>query len=166
MRRAGLYCPEKPETSAVISVSNGGSSFLYELNHSGKMAAALEEIGRYDVVEEIWDKEELLRRGYIHFGGKFDFLPDAIVGYRDGVCCSNTDREDGVYSLPTRYKSTHGFSPSHQNMNGFLVVRGSRFRKGAYLETGSLKDIAPTIAQMLALDFSAQGEPLYDLLCR
>lgn len=166
LRRAGLYCPEKPETSAVISVSNGGSSFLYELNHSGKMAAALEEIGRYDVVEEIWDKEELLRRGYIHFGGKFDFLPDAIVGYRDGVCCSNTDREDGVYSLPTRYKSTHGFSPSHQNMNGFLVVRGSRFRKGAYLETGSLKDIAPTIAQMLALDFSAQGEPLYDLLCR
>lgn len=164
LRGAGLYCPQNPEMSAVISVSNGGSAFLYELNESGRIADALKEISRYDVVEEIWDKEELLRRGYTHLGGAFDYLPDAIVGYRDGVCCSNTDREEGVYSMPTRYKSTHGFSPSHQNMNGFMVVRGSHFRKGACVEKGSLKDIAPTIAEMLALDFSAQGEPLRDLM--
>lgn len=165
LRRAGLYCPERPEESKVISVSNGGSSFLYELNGSGGMAAALEEIARYDdVVEEIWDREEMLRRGYKNLGGAFDFLPDAIVSYRDGVCCSNTDREDGVYSLPSRYKSTHGFSTSHPNMNGFLVAGGSGFKKGACRQNGGLKDIAPTIAELFSLEFSAEGTPLRELL--
>lgn len=164
LRRAGLYCPQNPDASQVISVSNGGSSFLYELGGSGGIDAALEELGRYDVVEEIWNQEELLRRGYLRTGGEFDFLPDAMVSYRDGVCCSNADREDGVYSMPARYKSTHGFSPSHQNMNGFLVAAGSRFKKGACRERGLLMDIAPTIAELYALDFSARGTALRDLL--
>ena len=164
LRRAGLYCPQELGTSKVVSVSNGGSSFLYELNGDGNIAAALEAIGCYDVVEEIWDKEEMLRRGYICFDNEFDFLPDAIVGYRDGVCCSNTDCEGGVFSKPTRYKSTHGFSSSHQNMNGFMVVRGDQFKKGVCMEKGTLKDIAPTIAKMFSLNFSAQGIVLQDLL--
>lgn len=164
LARIGLYDPEHPENSQVLSVSNGGSSFLYTCDGSEALHQALREFSRYDVVEEIWDREELARRGYISYGDKFDFLPDAIISYQDGVCCSNTVPEEGIYSPPTRYKSTHGFSPSHPNMNGFLVAAGSHFQKGAYLPQGALQDIAPTIAEIFHLDFSAQGRPLHGLL--
>ena len=139
------------------AVSAGGSLAVYWLEEPSaddrrRLATALDRLRTTGAVQEIIDRRQL---------GTLQADPDAelMIEAAPGFCFS--DRLEGpVVSDSARDRGTHGFLPSHPGMEAMFIARGREIAPGKNLGRISLKQIAPTLAQVMGLpaDILAPGE--------
>ncbi len=110
-------------------------------------------------IEKIYGKEELKA---LHVPSSVAYMLEARAGY----CFSDewegsvvTDLEDkGV-----KY-ATHGFLPDKPGYKCNLVISGDCIKKGYQLEEIQMVDIAPTMAEILGIEFgNCDGRPLKEI---
>jgi hypothetical protein len=74
-----------------------------------------------------------------------DLLLEAEEGY------SFVDDADGEVVGPPRYLGTHGQRGSRPDNGAFFLAAGAGIARGATLGAISSRDVAPTLARLLAL---------------
>jgi hypothetical protein len=143
-------------------VSAGGSLAVYWLEEPSpddrrRLATAMDRLKATGAVQEIidWRHLEALQAD-----------PDAIfmIEAAPGFCLS--DRLDGpVVSDSTKDRGTHGYLPSRAGMEAMFAVVGPEIAPGKNLGRISLKQIAPTLAQVMGLpaDILASEEKMLAL---
>jgi predicted AlkP superfamily pyrophosphatase or phosphodiesterase len=138
------------------AVSAGGSLAVYWLEEPSaddrrRLATALDGLRATGAVQEIVDRRQL---------EAFEADPDAelMIEAAPGFCFS--DRLEGpVISESAKDRGTHGYFPSHPGMEAMFIAVGREIAAGKNLGRISLKQIAPTLAQVMGLpnDILASG---------
>jgi len=166
--------PAKLPADAVIVANNGGSTYLYVVNHDPKLVAKLTRYfqGRQEFGAVFVDNR------YTHINGT---LPLSLIHVQnaqgrnpDIIACSNYDENALISEMrgiefnagglnPNR--GTHGnFSPI--DVHNTLIASGPDFKAHFIdpLPSGNI-DVAPTIAYLLHLDLTnTDGRPLLEAL--
>jgi predicted AlkP superfamily pyrophosphatase or phosphodiesterase len=103
--------------------------------------------------ERVLDEKEIAAMG----GG----LPASFwVGYKLGWEPSNA--LTGPLVAPGVQKGTHGYLPTHPEMNSSFMIEGPGIAKGKALGEIDMRDIAPTLAKIMSVKLpSATGKPLF-----
>ena len=139
------------------AVSAGGSLAVYWLEEPSaddrrRLEAAVERLHASGAVQEIVDRGQL---------EVLEADPDAelMIEAAPGFCFS--DRLKGpVVSNSPKDRGGHGYLPSHAGMEAMFAAVGRDIAPGKNLGRVSLKQIAPTLAQIMGLptDILAPGE--------
>ena len=117
-----------------------------------RLTTALDRLRATGAVQEIVDWRQL---------EALEADPDAIlmIEAAPGFCFS--DRLEGpVVSDTPKDRGTHGYLPSRAGMEAMFIAVGREIAPGKNLGRISLKQIAPTLAQLMGLpaDILAPGE--------
>ena len=139
------------------AVSAGGSFAVYWLEEPSaddrrRLAAALDRLRATGAVQEIVDRRQL---------EALQADPDAELMIEAAPGFGFSDRLEGpVVSNSAKDRGTHGYFPSRAGMEAMFAVVGREIAAGKNLGRISLKQIAPTLAQVLGLpaDILAPGE--------
>ena len=85
-----------------------------------------------------------------------DFFVDGRIGYIFG------SRLTGPLVIPGTEKGAHGYFPDHPEMRATLILNGPGLKAHGSLGEVDMRDIAPTLARLLAVPLpSATGKPLF-----
>jgi predicted AlkP superfamily pyrophosphatase or phosphodiesterase len=139
------------------AVSAGGSLAVYWLEEPSpddrrRLATALDRLRETGAVQEIVGRQKL---------EALQSDPDAELMIEAAPGFGFTDRLEGpVVSDASKDRGTHGFLPSHPGMEAMFIAVGREIEPGKNLGRISLKQIAPTVAQVMGLpaDILAPGE--------
>ncbi|MCF6136626.1 alkaline phosphatase family protein [Pseudalkalibacillus berkeleyi] len=148
------------------AVSNDGCLYIYALNetHSNieKVASIFESLS---LVKDVIPKHSFGKLGLpTNQLNDRKHTPELIVELEDGYL-SKDDIEVKATIGPSTYQSTHGYSPDHPLLKGFMVGAGPSFKKGKLIDEAHIVDIAPTMAQLLDIQLPAfDGKVLNQLL--
>ena len=139
------------------AVSAGGSLAVYWLEEPSaddrrRLTTALDRLRATGAVQEIVDWRQL---------AALEADPDALlmIEAAPGFCFS--DQLDGpVVSDSPKDRGAHGYLPTHPGMEAMFTAVGMGIAPGKKLGRISLKQIAPTLAQVMGLppDILAPGE--------
>jgi predicted AlkP superfamily pyrophosphatase or phosphodiesterase len=64
---------------------------------------------------------------------------------------------------PSPAKGTHGYFPTHKEMNASFFITGPAIRKRGSIGEIDMRSIAPTLAKLMGLPFPDYGQPLIQL---
>ena len=139
------------------AVSAGGSLAVYWLEQPSaddrrRLATALDSLRESGAVKEIVDRQKLEAMGAD---------PDAELMIEAAPGFEFSDRLEGlVVSDTPKDRGTHGYFPSHTGMEAMFIAVGREIAPGRNLGRISLKQIAPTLAQVMGLppNILASGE--------
>jgi predicted AlkP superfamily pyrophosphatase or phosphodiesterase len=139
------------------AVNAGGSLAVYWLEEPSaddrrRLATALDRLRDTGAVQEIVDRQRL---------EALQSDPDAELMIEAAPGFGFTDRLEGpVVSDTSKDRGTHGFLPSHPGMEAMFIAVGREIEPGKNLGRISLKQIAPTLVQVMGLpgDILAPGE--------
>ena len=129
--------------------SNGMSAYLYEGKGSKEQMLSaiqyLEKHGSNIGISKVYDQNSLKEMGSFTGDGGSIF---AAVEAAPGVVFSD--------ALPEakREKATHGFGPSHPAEDCLLLIHGKGIPKGMRLPSMPMRDVAPTLAELMQVPFS------------
>lgn len=123
--------------------SNGMSAYFFNLGLSEKkleeeiqyLNENKEKIG----LSKVYTAEDLIRMNCVHG-------PCFAVEAADGIVFSDQ------LETKKREKATHGFGPGHKAENCLFAVRGKGIKKNYELPVMQMKDVAPTIAELMEID--------------
>lgn len=139
------------------AVSAGGSLAIYWLEEPSaddrrRLATALDSFRQTGAVQEILGKQQL---------DALEADPDAELMIEAAPGFSFSERMEGpVISATPKDRGTHGYLPTHVGMEAMFIAVGRDIAPGKNLGRISLKQIAPTLAQVMGLpaDILAPGE--------
>ena len=126
--------------------SNGMTAYLYEESGDAEKRASalqyLENNGKSFGIQDIYHRERLNSMGCFSGDG--------------GVIVAAAEAAPGVVfsdALPEakREKATHGFGPGHPAENCLLAIHGSGIPEGMSLPAMPMKDVAPTLAELMGV---------------
>ena len=169
--------PEQLPNDAIVIAANGGSEYYYVLDHTPATVAALvralQERRAYGAI--------FVRSNYGAIPGTLPLsaikaeggqssppTPDLIVSFDwdDAAVAGGNAAVPGTeYASAQRYRGMHGsFSP--RDVHNVLIAHGPHFKSGFQDQLPSSNvDVAPTVAQLLALPFKApDGRVLVEAL--
>ncbi len=130
------------------AVNAGGSMAVYWLegptgDDGRRLASALDQLRATGAVKEIVDKQKLESLGAD---------PDAELMIEAAPGFGFSDRLEGpVLTDTSKDRGTHGYLPNHAGMEAMFVAVGREIAPGKNLGRISLKQIAPTLAQLMEL---------------
>ncbi len=168
LRQAGLLTVDagKLSTAQVHVISEGGLGLVY-CTHPGEapqLAKRFQEmfLGQEGVADV------LLPDRYDEVGlqhpREYHQSPDAILVAADGYAVASAVDGDTLVASNTEAGTaigSHGFLASLPKMKATCVLSGAGIRPGTHLSMVENIDIAPTIAQLLGIDYpDADGQPL------
>jgi predicted AlkP superfamily pyrophosphatase or phosphodiesterase len=139
------------------AVSAGGSLAVYWLEEPSaddrrRLATAIDSLRSTGAVQEIIDREQL---------EALESDPDAELMIEAAPGFSFSDRLEGpVVADSPKDRGTHGYLPTHAGMEAMFTAVGRDIAPEKNLGRISLKQIAPTLAQVMGLpaDILAPGE--------
>jgi predicted AlkP superfamily pyrophosphatase or phosphodiesterase len=139
------------------AVSAGGSLAVYWLEEPSsddrrRLATALDRLRETGAVQEIVDRQKL---------EALEADPDAELMIEAAPGFGFSDRWEGpVVSDTSKDRGTHGYLPSHPGMEAMFIAVGREIAPGKNLGRISLRQIAPTLVQIMGLpgDILAAGE--------
>jgi predicted AlkP superfamily pyrophosphatase or phosphodiesterase len=139
------------------AVSAGGSLAVYWLEEPSaddrrRLAIAVDRLRSTGAVREIVDRRQL---------EALQADPDAELMIEAAPGFSFSDRLEGpVVSDSPKDRGTHGYLPSNPGMEAMFIAVGREIAPGKNLGRISLKQIAPTLTQLMGLppDILAPGE--------
>jgi predicted AlkP superfamily pyrophosphatase or phosphodiesterase len=67
-------------------------------------------------------------------------------------------------AMAVSMRGAHGYTPDHPEMNSTFVLAGAGIREGLDLPVIDMRSIAPTLAQVMGIDFSTAEAPALDVL--
>lgn len=130
------------------AVSAGGSMAVYWLEQPSaddrrRLATALDSLRETGAVKEIVDRQKLEALGAD---------PDAELMIEAAPGFGFSDRLEGpVVSETSKDRGTHGYFPTHPGMEAMFIAVGREIAPGKNLGRISLKQIAPTLVQLMGL---------------
>ncbi len=130
------------------AVSAGGSVAVYWLEQPTaddrrRLGAAVNELQAAGAVKEILDRRRL---------EEIDADPDAEMMLEAAPGFSFSDRLEGpAIDESPKDRGTHGYLPSNPGMAASFIAVGPEIAPGKNLGSVSLKQIAPTLAQIMGL---------------
>jgi predicted AlkP superfamily pyrophosphatase or phosphodiesterase len=138
-------------------VSAGGSLAVYWLEEPSaddrrRLATAVDRLRSTGAVQEIVDRQKL---------ESLQADPDAELMIEAAPGFSFSDRLEGsVVRDSPKDRGTHGYLPSRVGMEAMFIAVGRQIAPGKNLGRISLKQLAPTLAQLMGLpaDILAPGE--------
>jgi predicted AlkP superfamily pyrophosphatase or phosphodiesterase len=141
----------------------GGSAFLHvQQNDTIAEQKALEILQKAFAshqfgIEQIYDRTKL---DELNVEQKYKYMIEAKIGY----CFEDEHLIGPVIDLHAqgRKYATHGYTPFKENYTSNLIISGPTTKKGETIQKAHVVDIAPTIAHLLKLPFSCDGNPLLD----
>ncbi len=168
LRDAGLLkvVAGKLDTAQVHVVPEGGIGLVYCTNpgEAPQAAAAFKKmfVGQEGVADV------LLPESYPDIGlqhpREYSQSPDAVLVAADGYAVSGSVAGDTLVTSNIEAKTsigTHGFISTLPKMKALCVLSGAGIRPGAHLPTVENIDIAPTIAELLDIQYpGSDGQPL------
>ena len=139
------------------AVTAGGSLAVYWLEEPStddrrRLATALDRLHQTGAVQEIVDRGQL---EFLEADPDAELMIEAAPGY------FFSDRLEGpAVSDTAKDRGTHGYFPSRPGMEAMFIAAGRDIAAGKNLGRISLKQIAPTLAQVMGLpaDILAPGE--------
>ena len=139
-------------------VMNHGAGYVYALRPGGAGPALARELAGLPGVARVWQPDEYAALGlptpaaHAQVG---DLLLEAEEGY------SFVDDADGDLVGPPRYLGTHGQLGSRPDNGAFFLAAGAGIARGGTLGAIQSRDVAPTLATLLALPAApAEGRVL------
>ncbi len=144
------------------AVNAGGSMEVYWLETPSaddrrRLEASVNELQGTGAVKEVLDRAQL---------EALEADPDAELVLEAAPGFSFSDRLDGpVIGESPKDRGTHGYLPSRPGMEATFIAAGPEVAAGKNLGRSSLKQIAPTLAQIMGLpgDILATEEKPLDL---
>ncbi len=172
LRQAGLLQVEagKLSTAQVHVVPEGGIGLVYCTNPGEAPQAAMEFKKMFLGQEGVADV--LLPDRFAEIGlqhpREYTQSPDAILVAADGYAVSGSVEGETLVTTHTEAKTSigsHGFLSTVPKMKATCVLSGAGIRAGSRLATIENIDIAPTIAELLDVEYPASdGKPLESIL--
>lgn len=91
---------------------------------------------------------------------------DLVLFAKDGYWFHDEDEGPVVLdTVPGTTVGTHGYPAADGAMDAIFIAWGYGIRKGARLDTVSITDVAPTIAEMLGIRMpNVEGRPLHEIM--
>jgi predicted AlkP superfamily pyrophosphatase or phosphodiesterase len=171
LRQNGLLkaAAGKPTDARVNVVPEGGIGLIY-CNNPGEVAADRRRVKELFVGREgvaaVLEPAEFESHG-MPDPREYPQAPDLILVAKDGYAVSgSTDGEEFVTTHTEGRVSlgSHGLLAANAKMNAVCVLSGRGVRPGAKVSAAENIDVAPTIARLLGIQFTADGKPLSELL--
>jgi len=160
---------KKKADSAVQIVTQGGAVFMYirdEAHRKEVMAKIHKAFHGLEGVSKIVDSEDFKKWGVAD--PKDDpHAPDMILFAEEGYSFGDTAGGALPFNEKPERKGSHGHDPSIPDLHATFVAWGAGIKPGVKL--GEIKniDVAPTIAELLNLEFSGtDGKPLEKILAK
>jgi predicted AlkP superfamily pyrophosphatase or phosphodiesterase len=147
-------------------VMNHGAAYLYVLDAGNPAATARDvarELVKLEGVSHVWtplDYEALGLPTPDQNPQAGDLLLEAAPGF------SFVDDAEGDALLgPPKYLGTHGQLPTHADNAAFYLAAGAGIRRGVELAAITSRDVAPTLARVLAIPMDdVEGRVLAEAL--
>ncbi|MEO8496731.1 MAG: alkaline phosphatase family protein [Planctomycetota bacterium] len=168
LRQAGLLKVEagKLSTAQVHVIPEGGIGLVYCTNpgEAPQAAAAFKKMFMgQEGVADVLLPDSFAELGLQH-PREYSQSPDAILVAADGYAVSGSVDGDTLVASNIEAKTSigsHGFLATLPKMNALCVLSGAGIRPGSQLPTVENIDIAPTIAELLDLEYpTSDGKPL------
>ncbi|QDS95730.1 Type I phosphodiesterase / nucleotide pyrophosphatase [Roseimaritima multifibrata] len=168
LREAGMLAVDagKLSTARVHVVPEGGIGLVYCTNpsESKQTIEAFKKLflGKEGVADVI-SPDRYREVGFQH-PREYSQSPDAILVAADGHSVSGSVTGDTLVASNTEARTaigSHGFLSTMPKMKAMCILSGAGIPPGTHLSTIENIDIAPTVAQILGLDYpSADGKAL------
>jgi predicted AlkP superfamily pyrophosphatase or phosphodiesterase len=166
LKEKGLIYEENGEMKWRAYVQNaGGSAYLHlkENDHEAEQLAL--NILKKAITEECYGIEKLYTRKELD---RFHVAPSAsyMLEAKSGYCFSDSLDGPVVTDLEEQgiKYATHGFSPDKSEYKCILVISGDCIKNEYQLGEIQMVDIAPTIANILGIDFdNCDGRSLNEI---
>jgi predicted AlkP superfamily pyrophosphatase or phosphodiesterase len=132
----------------------GGAAYLHLKEHDNEAEELAFNILKKAITEERYGIEKLYTRKELddfHVAPSVRYMLEAKTGYcfedsLDGAVVTDLEEQGLKYA-------THGFSPDKPDYKCIMVVSGERIKNDYELGEIQMVDIAPTIADILGIDF-------------
>ncbi|WP_349410754.1 ectonucleotide pyrophosphatase/phosphodiesterase [Pseudalkalibacillus sp. SCS-8] len=143
------------------AVSNDGCFYLYRLTENKQDDGQVKHLfNTLPFIKRVLSKDTFNETGLL----SIDTSPHFIIELDDGYV-SKDDEEVSETTAPSTYKATHGYSPDHTMLKGFMIGSGPSFKPGSLVEEAEIIDIAPTLARIHDVQLpDADGRALDELL--
>lgn len=147
-------------------VPEGGIGLVY-CTHPGEASQLAEKFKQMFIGQE-GVADVVLPDGYGDIGlqhpREYRQSPDAVLVAADGYAVSGSVTGDTLVTSNTEAKTaigSHGFISKLPKMKAMCVLSGANIQPGAHLPTIENIDIAPTIAELLGVEYPlSDGKPL------
>ncbi|OPX44753.1 type I phosphodiesterase / nucleotide pyrophosphatase [Ruminiclostridium hungatei] len=166
LKEAGLIYEEKGEMKWRAYIQNaGGAAYLHLKENDSEAEQRALDILKKAMTEECYGIERIYGRKELHnyhVAYSVRYMLEAKTGY-----CFEDSLEDPVVTdleeLGIKY-ATHGFSPDKSEYKCILVISGDCIKNEYQLGEIQMVDIAPTIANILGIDFyNCDGRALNEI---
>lgn len=170
LANVGLVEPgKKNPDGAVQIVTQGGAVFIYikDEAHAGEVKKKIRKAFHgMEGIEKIVDSEDFKNYGVAD--PKDDpKAPDMIMFANEGYTFGDTAGGALPFNEKPERKGSHGHDSALPDLHATFVAWGSGIKPGVKLGEISNTDVAPTIAELLNLEFSNRdGEPLEKILAK
>ncbi|MDF2511098.1 MAG: type phosphodiesterase/nucleotide pyrophosphatase [Herbinix sp.] len=166
LQENGLIYEEKGELKWRAYLQNaGGSAYLHLKENDIEAEQLALDILRKAMAEDCYGIERLYTReelDSLHVSSTAAYMLEAKTGY----CFSDSLNGSVITDLEEQgiAYATHGFSPDKPEYKCVLVISGEGIKNNYRLGEIQMIDIAPTIAEILGVDFeNCDGRPLKEI---
>jgi len=94
-------------------------------------------------IDYIYNDEELK---HLHASTQYDLAVEAKEGYQFKDCLKDVDYEETK-------GANHGYNPLKEGYKNIFIISGPKIKKNYNIGPMNIVDIAPTIAELLDLEF-------------
>ena len=147
-------------------VMNHGAGWVYALGGSDRARLARDlkaELATLEGVSAVWTPDEYASVG-LPGPDDNDRSGDLLLEAAPGYMLADEMRGEDEHGAP-RYLGTHGQRPDHEDNHALFVAAGRGIKRGATLGRITSRDLAPTLATLLALPpVPSEGRILTEIL--
>lgn len=162
LRQAGLLTVDGTTITAARAqvVPEGGIGMLYltvpdKLEEERKQIIALFQ--NREGIAAILTPEEFAKYG-LPQPREYPQMADLILVAKDGYGINATATGDDYVVKSDATLGTHGFLSTYPKMNATFIASGAAVRQGETIEQVENIDLSPTIAELLGVEFPADGK--------
>ena len=169
LKQAGLARGLGPTISSCDAyvMAQGGMGFVYVTNPArrAELIPPLRELfSKMEGIAQVIDGEEGHRLG-MPKPGENAGMGDLVLYAADGYAIRKELNGDQVVVPAENYAGTHGYLNTDPDLDGIFIASGAGIRKGVVLDRVRNLDVAPTLANLMDLQFPGiDGRVLDEIL--
>ena len=135
-------------------VPEGGTAMVYVTNADRK-AELIPKLKAFyaqaEGIERVYGAEDFAKLG-LPTSAQSDQAPDLVLAAKPDYCFAG---DSGKSFVSSATGGTHGFLNSDPNMQAIFLAWGAGVPKGVRLGSITNRDVAPTIARLLGIEFKS-----------